>query len=352
MDRRITVQDITWFLDINRSQQLNLEPPYQRRSVWTLSDRRFFLDTIFRNYPSPAIFLHKEIDENGKTTYHVVDGKQRLQTILQFVTNKIRVAEDFGDERLNSKRWKDIANELELKQLFWNYQITVEMIDVRDGELVNAVFDRLNRNSRKLTAQELRHARHDGWFVTKAETETEDEIWRTLGVTSRARAKRMTDVQFMSELMAQVIERAPRGFDQNFLDDLYVEYDDIAEVQNFSEEEFDIKFGRAKTLLAEMEAHNKSVTKWAKGFGPLYTLWGVIVSSNDELPAAPVLADRFDAFMERVEELAALPAGEAIPEGNEYKLAAKYRENSRGASTEEPQRVARHLALKGALAVQ
>jgi uncharacterized protein with ParB-like and HNH nuclease domain len=85
MDRRPTTQDITWLLDLERNSQLDLDPPYQRRSVWTRKDRQFFLDTVFRNFPSPAIFLHKSMTDDGAATYHVVDGKQRLQTILQFV---------------------------------------------------------------------------------------------------------------------------------------------------------------------------------------------------------------------------------------------------------------------------
>ncbi|HYQ48098.1 MAG TPA: DUF262 domain-containing protein, partial [Thermodesulfovibrionales bacterium] len=54
---RIMKKNIAWFLDINREGQLDLNPPYQRRSVWTLKDRKFFLDSIFRNYPCPAVFL-------------------------------------------------------------------------------------------------------------------------------------------------------------------------------------------------------------------------------------------------------------------------------------------------------
>ena len=74
---------VSWFLTIHQNGQLDLEPPYQRRSAWTLKDRKYFLDTIFRNYPCPAIFLHKEIcKDTGKINYHVVDGKQRLETIL------------------------------------------------------------------------------------------------------------------------------------------------------------------------------------------------------------------------------------------------------------------------------
>src|SRR5437870_1007911 len=99
MQRRPSTQDLTWLLDLHQNRQLDLEPPYQRRSVWTRKDKQFFLDTIFRNFPSPAIFLHKTVDEGGKATYHVVDGKQRTQTILDFVNDRVRMANDFGDVR-------------------------------------------------------------------------------------------------------------------------------------------------------------------------------------------------------------------------------------------------------------
>jgi len=69
MKRQPTTQQITWFLDLERNNQLDLNPPYQRKSVWSPKDRRFFLDTIFRNYPTPAIFIHRSIDNNGFAMY-------------------------------------------------------------------------------------------------------------------------------------------------------------------------------------------------------------------------------------------------------------------------------------------
>jgi hypothetical protein len=91
MQRRPTTQDISWLIDLHRHNQLDLDPPYQRRSVWTRKDRQFFLDTIFRNYPSPAIFLHKTINDAGKTTYHVVDGQQHLHDEpASFLLERIR----------------------------------------------------------------------------------------------------------------------------------------------------------------------------------------------------------------------------------------------------------------------
>ena len=91
MYRRPSTQDISWFLDLFDRKQLDLEPPYQRKSVWSPKDKKFFIDTIFRNYPSPAIFLHKSINDQGQSLYHVVDGKQRLSTIIDFVQDKIKI---------------------------------------------------------------------------------------------------------------------------------------------------------------------------------------------------------------------------------------------------------------------
>jgi hypothetical protein len=80
MQRRSSPQDISWFLDLRRHSQLDMDPPYQRRSVWNLKDRRFFLDTVFRGYPSPQIFLHKtfgtdqQTEAAGRVGHHLPPG--------------------------------------------------------------------------------------------------------------------------------------------------------------------------------------------------------------------------------------------------------------------------------------
>ena len=97
MTRTLTTQDVSWFLDLHEKGQLDLEPPYQRRSVWSPRDRRFFIDTVLNNYPAPPVFLHRPL-ENGRPTYHVVDGKQRLQTVIQFTEGKVRIPDDQESE--------------------------------------------------------------------------------------------------------------------------------------------------------------------------------------------------------------------------------------------------------------
>lgn len=352
MIRRPTNQDITWLIDLNRNNRLDLEPPYQRRSVWTRKDKQFFIDTILRNYPSPAIFLHKSISETGSATYHVVDGKQRIQTILEFANDKLRAAKDFGDARIENKKWSDIQKHEDLMQAFWNYQITVEMIDFADAGVVNNVFDRLNRNSRKLMRQEMRHARYDGWLINFAEAQATSQDWVDLHVSTKARAKRMSDIQFISELLLVVLDKKVVGFDQDYIDDGYARYDDVEEIGgDLDVELFTAKVEELKGYILDLEKNYSLVSNYAKQAGQFYTLWSA-VALCEELPSSESFAGKYSAFMNQVNELSAQNDIEAFlrnkPQG-EYAQALKYHTNLKGASTELAQRAARHEVIEALL---
>lgn len=356
MKRRPTTQDITWLLDLHRNKQLDLDPPYQRRSVWTRRDKQFFLDTIFRDFPSPAIFLHKSINDDGSATYHVVDGKQRLQTILDFVDDKLRIAKDFGDVRLDGKKWSELQGDQELRHHVWNYQIPVEMLDFIEGSVVNEVFDRLNRNSRKLTPQELRHAKFDGWFIATVEGQSTQEDWRKLGVVTTARARRMADSQFISELLLVLLEKRVLGFDQNALDEFYAKYDDPQEsLVDFSEEAFMAELEAVKAYLLDLERANTAITRFAKAFGSFSTLWSVVALERPHLPPAPEAAGRYQDFMQKVERLSGeknLDAFLRSEDAQGFTDPWIYVTNVRGASTDLGPRQQRFDVLKSALVVR
>lgn len=350
-DRIVSTVDLSWFLDLRRNDQLNLDPPYQRRSVWTPKDRRYFLDTIFRGYPSPPIFIHKHYDEvKQKHIYDVVDGKQRLETVILFVTNKITLDAKFGDTNLNGMKWQELGSDN--KSRLWNYVVSTEQIRIVDAALVNNVFDRLNRNSRKLEPQELRHAKFDGWFISIAERESEDPYWRKLKVVTTARARRMKDVQILSELFRTNIKKTIVGFDHEDLDEWYGKWDQLEESQpEFNEEEFEERLHFLKEYLNAMEQANNCVTKYASTTANLFSLWAIISIISD-LPEPHELANRYANFMSLVKELAGHDDLEEFLRNQEdktYSLPHKYLQASRGASTEEPQRLRRHDALVEAL---
>ena len=356
MNRQASVQDISWFMDLDSVGRLDLNPSYQRRSVWTASDRRFFLDTIFRNYPCPPIFIHKTIDDSGIATYHVVDGKQRLETILKFSKNRISISKDFGDEDLNGKKFKELSPDL--KKTFWNYSVPVDFIDLPSGLVINEIFDRVNRNSRNLERQELRHARYDGWFITECENEAdEDEFWEKIKVTSKTKAKRMKNVQLVSELLLIIIYKKIVGFDQDYIDEKYAELDSLEDNADFDVDAYLEVKNRIKKFISDMEDFNESISIHAKTANNIYTLFGLIVLETI-VDTPQDFARKYNEFMNLVEmikeeehaenpDVAENP--EPIIKPLNWDNAKKYYSNTLGASTEPMQRAARYEALKAAL---
>jgi hypothetical protein len=356
MERRPTTQDVSWFLDLRRTGQLNMDPPYQRKSAWSPRDRRFFLDTIFRGYPSPAIFLHKKISESGATAYDVVDGKQRLGTIFAFTENKIAVDKDFGDIELDGRKWKDLPTHLQRR--IWDYVIPVEFLNMVESTVVNSVFERLNRNSRKLNPQEIRHARSDGWLINFVESDAErDDFWRIYKLSTTATSRRMLDTQFISELLIVVLTGAIAGFDQDVLDELYSTYDVPEEtVADFDADAVGERFSTIKQYIRTMDAHNRCVQDHASTRVHLYSLWGWVALERQAVEPHEA-AEQYATLMVAVatiaqerdlEKLVASQSGA----GPLQKAAFRYAQNARGASTEPGPRMERHEVLRAVLAGQ
>lgn len=347
MGRSPRPQDISWFLDLYDKGQLNLDPPYQRRSVWSRRDKEFFIDTIMNNLPAPPVFLHKTLDESGKQTFHVVDGKQRIQTIIEFRGNKVRLPDNFSDTALRKKRWNDLLRPW--RELFWNYELVVEQIpDISDASIKN-IFERINRNARKLTQQELRHAKYDGWFIKTAENEAESQSWKDFGLITPARVKRMAEVQFISELMILTIQRKIVGFDQDHIDEFYAEYEDLDEQPTFLEDGFRESFNKSKSYIRDLMALVPDIVEYFKVQGHFHTLWAYLALEGDEALPVDRLAPSYMRFLTDVAAVIGQLKNEETPQSSEptdYQRAVlSYALNLRGASTDLAPRQARYNDL-------
>ena len=78
----------TWaidnFADKARKNDLDTDPIYQREFVWNNAQCQMLINSILMGIPLPSIILH-EIKKDGKSSYQIIDGKQRLTTILRFI---------------------------------------------------------------------------------------------------------------------------------------------------------------------------------------------------------------------------------------------------------------------------
>lgn len=225
MSRRHNFMTVSWFNDVAQRTLLDLNPSYQRRSVWNQDFKDYFVDTVLLNYPAPAIFLYENIGADGRSIYHVVDGKQRLTALLEFLAGQFPVSEKSSVIAARGKYFSGLDDEL--KKSVWSYQFLVEYIPTDDEQVINGIFDRINRNVAKLTPQELRHARLDGDFI-KAADQMADWMATTLPPNfprfAAQSKKQMKDVEF-SALLFLLIEEGPKSYSQEALDEAFTSRD-------------------------------------------------------------------------------------------------------------------------------
>lgn len=221
MNRKQNFQTIAWFFDLYNRKLINLDPPYQRRSVWNQPYKDFFIDTLLLNYPAPAIFIYEDISEDGSTQYNVVDGKQRLTAVFDFLKNEFPVFDQAVTSELRGKFFEEFSKDQKVK--FYQYTFLVEYLPTASEDVINGIFDRINRNVAKLTSQELRHARYSGDFITAAEdfsTTLFDDLHSNFPRIAGKSQKQMKDVELIAQLLL-LIEEGPKGYSSDELDEAF-----------------------------------------------------------------------------------------------------------------------------------
>jgi hypothetical protein len=323
MRRTQNFQTIAWFWDLHNRGLLDMDPPYQRRSVWNQKYKDYFVDTILINYPAPAIFLFENMSPDGRVTYAVVDGKQRLTTIFEFIKDTFPLSVEAEKTNLRGKYFKDLEDEV--KRGFWSYTFMIENLPSDDEHIINDIFDRLNRNSARLTPQELRHARFDGKFIEKVEENTDwlfTELPEGFPYLVKKSRWQMKDVEFVA-LLFLLLEMGPQGYTSDQLDKAFSDRD-----TDWEEEDRVIKLFQ-QTVHVLKDLHN-SFSKHVKGRfknqADFYSLFGAIA----EVLEAEEKAYDIESWAKRLEEFVSVWADEERREKNH--AASQYETHLRAGS--------------------
>ncbi|HHT9126163.1 MAG TPA: HNH endonuclease family protein [Candidatus Brocadiia bacterium] len=171
--------------DMFVNKQIELDPPYQRKPAWKPKQRKLLLSSLFNGIPIPALIFHKHFRrDKAKDVYDVLDGKQRLETILRFM-GKINLKDEdkLWVEFENPKTGKEdylYFDELHLKKVnkeyedildkFWQYPIPIieyegDLSDIFGRNVAaKEVFVRINSTGSPLEKHEIRHALWAGPF--------------------------------------------------------------------------------------------------------------------------------------------------------------------------------------------
>jgi Protein of unknown function DUF262 len=348
-------QSLSWFQEHYKAGRLVLRPPFQRKPVWTDKQRGFLIESVLMDIPIPEVYVQVTQADDGVEQYGVVDGQQRLRTILQFIgieRDQDQEGEDANRFALVSlpdtsvykgKTFADVVGEERKK--FFQYQICVRLLYTDDRRVVEDVFKRLNKYTLPLKAQELRNATYHGPFAKISEKLADDEYWAVNRIVSPAAIRRMADIEMMSELLIGLLH-GPQGGSAAIINDyyeLYETFEDEFPEQNRIKRLFDKTFETIKFLFPEIE----DTSRWGNraDYYSLFVALGEllvdhILPKNQQKPLSQKLSE-FAAEVDRRLER---------PNAGTSELSRNYARAIEKGSNDKARRTDRHEALLEAMA--
>ncbi|MBA3945104.1 MAG: DUF262 domain-containing protein, partial [Herpetosiphonaceae bacterium] len=178
-DRPVSSQPYDWTISTLRSKydrgRIDLQPHYQREYVWELKPElpSRLIESLLLEIPIPPIYFGKVAGEQME----VIDGQQRLTTLIRFVSNEFALQKLKGMNSLNGKQFKDLTAEQQEKIL--DAPIRSIVIDAGGNQKLRyEVFERLNRGSMALNEQELRNCAYRGPFCNLLAELEQEQSWR------------------------------------------------------------------------------------------------------------------------------------------------------------------------------
>ncbi|MBU2766207.1 DUF262 domain-containing protein [Acidithiobacillus ferrivorans] len=194
------------FVEWDKQKQLQLNPAFQRRPVWSDKAKSYLLDTIIRGKPIPKIFIRQKINVTTKTSLReVVDGQQRLRSILSYIKDGFVISKSQNSE-YGGLRFSQLSEDVQAQVL--SYEISVDLlINLPDAEILD-IFSRLNSYAVVLNEQERINATHFSSFKILADSLGRKyyDYWTTQGIISSRNILRMQEVNLVADLLIAMRE--------------------------------------------------------------------------------------------------------------------------------------------------
>ena len=141
-------------------EQITLDPDFQRRDRWDNKKRSRLMESIIMNVPIPPVFLGE--DKYGQ--YVVLDGRQRLTAVYEFLRNTYALEKLEIWSELNGLRYSDLENRSLAPILRRRFIPAILLLKESSPEVKYDVFDRLNTGGVTANQMEIRNAVFQGKF--------------------------------------------------------------------------------------------------------------------------------------------------------------------------------------------
>lgn len=185
-----------------RKGKLVLDPNFQRREVWNIKQMSQFIESLILGIPVPSVLL---ADDRNNNRLLVIDGKQRLNTIIEFLACekdgkgfKLKGLEILDE--LNNYDYHKMLTDGKTMHCLSRFQdaiLKASIVKNYTEDQLYFIFNRLNTGSVPLSTQELRQSLFPGEFLNYVNYFSYDnkELKRVLGIGKPD--KRMKDVELV-----------------------------------------------------------------------------------------------------------------------------------------------------------
>src|SRR5258708_6720433 len=189
--------NLSTLTDLIVSGAIDLSPEYQRRYRWDESRQSKLIESFLMNVPVPPIFLNE--DKYGK--YSVIDGKQRLHTVSNFLRGRLKLKglNVFSD--INGLSFDDLPGELRIVIKTRPTLRSIIILRQSDEDVKFEVFQRLNSGGVLVNPQEIRNSAFTGPLNNMIlELSTNKKFHSLLGIKNKENSaiyKEMRDAELV-----------------------------------------------------------------------------------------------------------------------------------------------------------
>jgi uncharacterized protein with ParB-like and HNH nuclease domain len=253
-----------------RSGNLLVNRKYQRKLVWTVSEKEKLIGSILLKYPIPLILLAERPQIHGSGKYEIIDGMQRLNAIFSFIENTFAFENEYFDiDEFSYARQlaeDDIFSKIQDKSAkilaknkcadIVDYLLAVTVYTAMEEEDITEIFGRINSSGKHLSRQERRQAGVTTLFAEVVRTiamklrgddsekilrlpempeisidskqsnqgykiQADDTIWCKQGALNVIQLRESEDEQMIADIVASILLNEPLSRSTERFDDLY-----------------------------------------------------------------------------------------------------------------------------------
>lgn len=245
----IIIQDL---INLKNSNEIDLSPWYQRRSVWSNPQKSYLINTLLEQKPIPAVYIRHALDlEKSKSIKEIVDGQQRTRAILSYHVNEFTSKHPAHAGKV---KFNQLTRDQQQKFLLTSIPVGY-LLGATDSDVID-IFGRINSISKSLNEQEKRNAAFSGDMkqFCLAQASSRMPFWRNYGIFSATDISRMSEVLFVSDLVLNFVNGLS-DYSPVVLNNLYKKFDEdfpySDEMQKRLDRVFDLIVSLDPTLISD-----------------------------------------------------------------------------------------------------